>query len=115
MVSFSIHPLPSSLAVYRINYYVAWSFASENLMFALPLLQLTSLWPSGVMDTDGIKRAIHKAKDRRKAQGGRRRVCISLAYSTYNWAALLFLNKAKFGICIENNYFFSIVHQLFYN
>ncbi|KAH6782630.1 hypothetical protein C2S51_007923 [Perilla frutescens var. frutescens] len=35
--------------------------------------ELAALWPGGVMDTDGIKRAIHKAKDRRKALGGRRR------------------------------------------
>ncbi|XP_057795682.1 ubinuclein-1-like isoform X3 [Salvia miltiorrhiza] len=35
--------------------------------------ELTALWPGGVMDTDGIKRAIHKAKDRRRAFGGRQR------------------------------------------
>ncbi|KAL1543785.1 ubinuclein-1-like isoform X1 [Salvia divinorum] len=35
--------------------------------------ELTALWPDGVMDTDGIKRAIHKAKDKRKALSGHRR------------------------------------------
>ncbi|KAL3641221.1 hypothetical protein CASFOL_016189 [Castilleja foliolosa] len=35
--------------------------------------ELASLWPSGIMDTDGIKRAIHKAKDRRKALSIRRK------------------------------------------
>ncbi|KAK6114930.1 hypothetical protein DH2020_007199 [Rehmannia glutinosa] len=35
--------------------------------------ELASLWPSGVMDTDGIKRAIYKAKDRRRALSGRRK------------------------------------------
>ncbi|XP_042040487.1 ubinuclein-1-like isoform X1 [Salvia splendens] len=35
--------------------------------------ELTALWPGGVMDTDGIKRAIHKAKDKRRALSGRRR------------------------------------------
>lgn len=45
-------------------------------------LQLAAFWPGGIMDTDGIKRAIHKAKDRRKALGVRRRVCISFAHCT---------------------------------
>ncbi|KAL6492910.1 hypothetical protein OROGR_032669 [Orobanche gracilis] len=35
--------------------------------------ELASLWPSGTMDTDGIKRAIHKAKDRRKVLSARRK------------------------------------------
>ncbi|KAK4429615.1 Ubinuclein-1 [Sesamum alatum] len=35
--------------------------------------ELAALWPSGVMDTDGIKRAIYKAKDRRRALSGRRK------------------------------------------
>ncbi|CAA0809972.1 wound-responsive family protein [Striga hermonthica] len=36
--------------------------------------ELASLWPSGIMDTHGIKRAIYKAKDRRKALSNRRKV-----------------------------------------
>lgn len=44
-VSFSIHPLRSSLAVYRINYHVAWSYASENLMLALPCCSLQRCGP----------------------------------------------------------------------
>ncbi|KAL9173159.1 hypothetical protein ABFS82_03G095100 [Erythranthe guttata] len=35
--------------------------------------ELAALWPSGAMDTDGIKRAISKAKDRRRALSGRRK------------------------------------------
>ncbi|KAL8482227.1 hypothetical protein ACS0TY_028399 [Phlomoides rotata] len=35
--------------------------------------ELAALWPSGVMNTDGIKRAIHKAKDRRRALGIRKK------------------------------------------
>ncbi|GFP89852.1 hypothetical protein PHJA_001129000 [Phtheirospermum japonicum] len=35
--------------------------------------ELASLWPSGIMDTDGIKRAIYKAKDRRRALSSRRK------------------------------------------
>ncbi|KAI3464559.1 hypothetical protein Pfo_021222 [Paulownia fortunei] len=35
--------------------------------------ELAALWPGGVMDTDGIKRAIYKAKDRRRALCGRKR------------------------------------------
>ncbi|XP_011102211.1 ubinuclein-1 isoform X1 [Sesamum indicum] len=35
--------------------------------------ELAALWPSGVMDTDGIKRAIYKSKDRRRALSGRRK------------------------------------------
>ncbi|KAL2232345.1 UNVERIFIED_CONTAM: Ubinuclein-1 [Sesamum indicum] len=36
-------------------------------------VELAALWPSGVMDTDGIKRAIYKSKDRRRALSGRRK------------------------------------------
>ncbi|KAL6515506.1 hypothetical protein OROHE_018540 [Orobanche hederae] len=35
--------------------------------------ELASLWPCGTMDTDGIKRAIHKAKGRRKALSARKK------------------------------------------
>ncbi|KAL0351528.1 UNVERIFIED_CONTAM: Ubinuclein-1 [Sesamum calycinum] len=35
--------------------------------------ELAALWPSGIMDTDGIKRAIYKSKDRRRALSGRRK------------------------------------------
>ncbi|KAG8378224.1 hypothetical protein BUALT_Bualt08G0115500 [Buddleja alternifolia] len=35
--------------------------------------ELAALWPSGFMDTDGIKRAIYKAKDRRRALFNRRK------------------------------------------
>ncbi|KAL3845496.1 hypothetical protein ACJIZ3_002899 [Penstemon smallii] len=35
--------------------------------------ELASLWPNGVMDTDGVKRAIYRAKDRRRALGNRQK------------------------------------------
>lgn len=35
--------------------------------------ELAALWPSGVMHTDGIKRAIYKAKNRRKVLSARRK------------------------------------------
>ncbi|KAL3638855.1 hypothetical protein CASFOL_016762 [Castilleja foliolosa] len=35
--------------------------------------ELASLWPSGIMDTDGIKRAIYKAKDRRRVLSSQRK------------------------------------------
>ncbi|PIN22029.1 hypothetical protein CDL12_05274 [Handroanthus impetiginosus] len=35
--------------------------------------ELAAFWPSGLMDTEGIKRAICKAKDRRRALSGQRK------------------------------------------
>ncbi|KAL3840045.1 hypothetical protein ACJIZ3_024636 [Penstemon smallii] len=35
--------------------------------------ELTALWPSGVVDTDGIKRAIYRAKDRRRELGNQQK------------------------------------------
>ncbi|XP_073140641.1 ubinuclein-1 isoform X2 [Henckelia pumila] len=35
--------------------------------------ELAALWPSGVMDTEGVKRAISRAKDRRRALNNRRK------------------------------------------
>lgn len=65
------------------------------------LMQLAALWPSGVMDTDGIKRAIYKAKHRRRALNGRRKVyewissIFSLIY-TFSVFVIFFLNQTFF-------------------
>lgn len=39
------------------------------------MVQLAELWPIGFMDNRGIKRAICKAKERRRALYNRHKVC----------------------------------------
>lgn len=45
----------------------------------LSIIQLAELWPNGVMDNHGIKRAICRAKERKRAQNEKNKVWWSLS------------------------------------
>lgn len=61
--------------VYVLN---VQSFSINNSFpnFKVPCLQLAALWPNGCMDNHGIKGAIVRAKERRRALHNRNKVCL---------------------------------------
>lgn len=63
------------------------------------MLQLADLWPKGCMDNHGIKRAICRAKDRRRALCRRKVLVIEKAnYCPSVFFKLLGLNPTVFSM-----------------
>lgn len=59
-------------------------FSFSNMPLTLEshlFIQLAELWPSGFMDNHGIKRAICRAKERRRDMYSRDKVCEILSHT----------------------------------
>lgn len=71
-------------------------------------MQLAGFWPNGFMDNHGIKRAICRAKDRRRALHARRKVkmpCLSNFSPLFSLLSI-YLIALKLRACIRSGALF---------